>query len=98
MNTWVIDMGTEYVTSWKYKVLFEWKLFPLHGAFMPSIKLFGFKIEIQSNNTLLVIDQNNFTIKTVNAYIICDLDNWPKIPPGNFTFACLVLTIIVKKQ
>ena len=40
-------------------------------------KYFGYKIEVQSNNTLLDEEQNSYTTKTVNAY---DLDNWPKIP------------------
>ena len=52
---------------------------------MPNIKQFRYKIGIQFSNTPLVINQNNFTTKTVNAYIIHDLDNWLKIPPRNVT-------------
>ena len=52
---------------------------------MPNIKQLGYKIGIQFNNTPLVINQNNFTTKTVNAYIIHDLDNCLKIPPRNVT-------------
>ena len=32
---------------------------------------------IQFNNTPLVVEENNYEIKNVNAYIIYDLDNWP---------------------
>ena len=79
------DKGTEYITGWKSKGFFEWKLFLLHGAFMPNAKQFGYKIGIQFNNTSLDIDQDNFTTKTVNAYSACDLDNCPKIPLRNLT-------------
>ena len=47
--------------------------------------LFSGKIGIQLNNTLLLIEQNNYTIKIVNAYIVYNLDNLPKIPLRNFT-------------
>ena len=30
--------GTEYITGWKSKGFFEWKLSLLHGAFMPNAK------------------------------------------------------------
>ena len=73
-----IDKGTEYITDWKSKGLSEWKLLPLHGAFIRNVKRFGYIIGIQINNTPLVIDQNNFTTKIMNAYITFDLDNWPK--------------------
>ena len=45
----------------------------LHGTFLPNIKYFGCKIEIQCNNTPLAVEQNNYTAKTVNAYIVYDL-------------------------
>ena len=35
------DKGTNYVTCWKSKGLFEFKLLPLHGAFLSNIKHFG---------------------------------------------------------
>ena len=31
------------------------------------------------------MEQNNYATKIVNAYIIYDLDYWPKIPPRSFT-------------
>ena len=62
-----VEKSTEYVTGWKSKGLFEWKLLPLHGVFMPNVKRFGKEIGIQFNSIPLVIDQNSFTIKNVNA-------------------------------
>ena len=41
---------------------------------MPNVKRFGYKIQMQFNNTPLVIDRKNFTSKTVSAYIDNDLD------------------------
>ena len=38
------DKGTDYVTAWKSKGLSESNLLPLHGAFLPNIKYFGYKI------------------------------------------------------
>ena len=32
----------------------------------------------------LVVEQKNYATKTVNAYIVYDLDTWPKIPLKNF--------------
>ena len=52
---------------------------------MANVKRLRYKIEIQFNKTPLVIDQNNFTTKIVNVYIVSDLDNWPKILLRNFT-------------
>ena len=40
---------------------------------------------IQCNNIPLLVEQNNYTTKTVSAYIVYDLDNRPKIPLSNFT-------------
>ena len=34
-----------------------------------------YNIGIQFNNIPLVVEQNNYTTKTVNAYIVYDLDN-----------------------
>ena len=84
--------GTCYVIGWKSKGLFKSYLLPLHAAFLPKIKYFGNKIGIEFNNTLLFVEQNNYTTKIVNAYIVYNLDNWPNSPLRNFTLknACLV--------
>ena len=57
----------------------------MHGAFLSNIKYFRHERRIQFNNNPLVIEQNNYTTKIVNAYIVYDLDNWSKIPFKNFT-------------
>ena len=50
---------------------------------------------MQFNNTPLVVEQNNYTTKTVNAYIVHDLDDWLNISPRNVTLkiVCLVRLI-----
>ena len=79
------EKGTDYVIGWKSKALIESRLLPVYGPFLPNISYFGYRIGIQFNNTPLVVEQNNYTTKTTNAYIVYDLDNWLKIPPRNFT-------------
>ena len=64
------DKGTDYVIDWKSKGLFESKLLPLHVAFLPNIKYFGYKIGMQFNNTRLVVEENCYTTKTVNAFFV----------------------------
>ena len=50
------DKGTGYVVGQKSKGLSEFKHLQLHGAFLPNIKYFGQKIEIQFNSTTLVLE------------------------------------------
>ena len=38
------NKGTEYVTCWKSKGTYNFKLKPLHGVFLPNIKTLGSKI------------------------------------------------------
>ena len=67
------------------KDLFDWKLLPLNDVFLPNKKYFGHKIGLQLNNTPLVVEQSNYETKNLNAYIVYNLDNWPKNPLRNFT-------------
>ena len=69
------DKGTEYIISWKSKGIYDSKLIVLIGALLPNVKYFRNKIEIQFNSTPLVIEQNNYTTKTVSVYIVYNLDN-----------------------
>ena len=47
----------------------------------------------------LVVEQNNYATKTVNADIIYDLNNWPKVPLRNFTSKnCLFYVTNVTKH
>ena len=50
-----------------------------------SIEYFGYKTGVQFHDTPLVVEQNNYTTKTVNALIVYDLDNWPEVLLRNFT-------------
>ena len=71
------DSSNYYVTGWKSKGVYNSKHAPLQGAFLPDINHCASKIGIQLNNTPLVVEQNNYMIKTVNAYNIYVLDNCP---------------------
>ena len=53
--------------------------------FLPNIKYFNKKVELQFNNNSLVVELSNYTAKTVNVYIVSDLDYWPKLQRRNFT-------------
>ena len=84
-----IDKGTGYVTGWKSKGLLELKL-PLLHVFLPNIRYFKYKTGIQFNKTPLVVEQNSYATKTLNAYIVYDLDNWRKSALKNFILkSCL---------
>ena len=74
-----VEKGTDYVIGWKSKEVYNSKLVTSHGAFLPNIKYFTRKIGIKFNNTPLLIEQNNYTTKTVNVYIVYDPDDWPKV-------------------
>ena len=66
-------------------------------TFLPNIKYFGHKTVIQFDNTTLALEQNNYAIKTVNAYIVYYLDNLPQILSKNCTLHCLFgATVTVK--
>ena len=67
------------------KGFLESKFRPLHGAILSNRKLFEYKIGIKFNSTPSVVEQNNYTTKIVNAYIVYELDNWPRNPLNNFT-------------
>ena len=45
-------------------------------AFLHNGRLSGYKIGIQFNKSVLVVEQNNYATKIVNAYIVYDLDDW----------------------
>ena len=92
------DKSNEYVVRWKSKGEYNSKHAPLEGAFVPNMKYCSSKIGIQFNNTPLVVEQNNYTTTTVNAYIVYVLDNFPKSPFRNFTLknVLLCVTYIVK--
>ena len=51
---------------------------------MHNIILYGYRIGIQFNKRVLVVEQKNYATKIVNAYIVYDLDDWQEIPLNNF--------------
>ena len=50
---------------------------------MHSIKTSGYRIGIKFHKDLLALEQKNYSTKIVKAYIVYDLDDWPKIPLNN---------------
>ena len=71
---------------WKSEEIYNSKLIALYGAFLPNVKNFRNKVGVQFNSTrCFAIEQNNYTKKIVNIYIVYDLDKWPKNPLRNLT-------------
>ena len=77
------DKCIDYVIGWKSKEVYFSKLTPLYTGFLHSIELSGYRIRIQFDNSVLVADQNNYATEIVNAYIVYDLNDWPKNPNRN---------------
>ena len=80
------------VHSYKFKLLYT--------AFLQNIKLSGYKVEIKFHKDSLVVEQENYKTKNIDAYIVYDLGNCPNNPLRNFTlkdcFFCA--TSIVKNS
>ena len=72
------NTSTEYGASCKLKGVYNNKLIALNSDFLPNIKYFK-RIRSQFDNTPLVIEQNNYTTKFVNVYIVYDLNHWSKV-------------------
>ena len=53
---------------------------------MHSKKLSGYKVGIKFDKDSLAVEQNNYATKIVNAYIVCDVDAWPRNSTNNFKF------------
>ena len=76
--------GEYNFSTWKPKGIYNSGLKSLHDL-GPAIKYFGSKIGLQFNNSVLVAEQSNYTIKIINAYIIHDLNNWSRNLLNKFT-------------
>ena len=76
--------GIDYVIDWKSRGLYTFT--SLYTTFLHCRKLSGYRIGIKFDNSVLVVEENNYASKIVNAYIVYDLDTWPKHPLNNFTF------------
>ena len=80
------NKGADYVLTWKLKGVYTPKLNPLYTAFLHNIKFSGYRMGIKFDNDLFAVIQNSYLAKIVNAYIVFDLDAWPKNPTNNFNF------------
>ena len=91
--------GTDYVLSWKSKTVYSTKLKPLNTAFLHKIKLSGYRVWIKFDKSPLAVEQSNYLNKTVNVYIVYDLDAWPRNSTNNFKFKnCLFIATSVIKN
>ena len=62
------------------------KLKELYTAFLRSKKFAGYRMRIKFDKDPFAVEQNNYTIKILDVYIVNDLDTWPKNPINNFKF------------
>ena len=71
----------------------------IYHSLTESIKLSGYRLGIIFDKDPLAVEQNNYAIKIVNIYIVCDLDVWAKNSTKDLKFKdCLFYTSnIVKK-
>ena len=94
------DKGTAYIFSWKSKGVFNSKLKPLYTTFLNSIRLSEYRIGIKFEKDSLTVEQNNYSTKIVNVFIVYDLGSCSKNPTNNFKFKnCLSrATNIVKNS
>ena len=76
------------------------ELKPLYTAFLHSINLSGYRMRTKLKKDPLAVEQKNYSTKDANAYIVYDLDAWPKISPGNFTIKNILFcaTAVVKNS
>ena len=80
------DKGTDDVLSWISKGVFNSKLKALYTAFLHSVKLSEYRVEIKFDKDPLAIEQNNNLTKIVNVYIVYDLDDSSRNATNNFKF------------
>ena len=85
------DKDIDYVLSWKSKGIYTFKLTLSYTTLFNNTKFFGHRAGIKLDNRVLVVEQNNYTSKIINVYIVYDIDTWPKNPLNNFTLKnCLL--------
>ena len=56
----------------------------LYIAFLVSKKLSWYGVGVKFEKDPLAVEQNNYWTKVVDAYIVYDLDAWPKVLLDNF--------------
>ena len=65
------------LVGWKSKRAYAFKLNLLCTVVLYNIKRFVYKIGMQFNKSVLVLEQSNYPTKIVNTYIVYDLNDWP---------------------
>ena len=72
----------------------------MYTAFLDSIKPSGYRTGIIFDKGPLAAEQNNYLTKIVKAYIVYDLDAWPRNPTNNFKFKSIKekSKIVIKKS
>ena len=83
-NTINIKQGNNEcnVSAWNSKEIYNPELSQLHD--FASVIIFWRKIAMSFNNSVFTIKQGNYKTNIANAYIVYDLDAWPKTPLNNF--------------
>ena len=83
----------------EYRV-YNSNLKPVYTLFLHIIKLSGYKMGIRFDKDHLAAEQNNYLTKTIDVYIVYDLEPWLRNHTNNFKFKnCLFgATNIVKNS
>ena len=94
------DKVTDYVLSWKSNGVYNSKLKSLYTAFLHSINLSGYRMRTKFDKDPLSVEYRNYLNKSVNVYIVYELNYWSRNPKNNFKFKnCLFgATNIVKSS
>ena len=57
------DKGTDYLLNWKSKRIYSFKLTPLYSTFLNRTNLSVYRTGIKFNNSVFIVEQNNYTSK-----------------------------------
>ena len=88
------DKDTDYVIGCISRAICTSKPTALYTALFHSIKFSGYRIKIQFNNSVLVVQKYNCAAKNVYAYIVCDKDDCPKIPLYNVKLKNYLFSVV----
>ena len=80
------DKGTDKFLSQISKGACNSKIKPFYTAFLHSIKPSGYNMGTKIDKYHLAVQQNNYSSKIVNVYIVYELDTYPRNPTNNFKF------------
>ena len=65
-------MALKMLFCWKLKQVYFSEIISLYSAFLPNIKRSQYKTGMRFNQSILVVKQNNYTIKIASADIFYD--------------------------